>query len=216
MELVADTDQFWTLSPVHSTAALVPARRGDWDTARMHVDVALAAARSHQEAMSIRYAGTAAATLAHSRGRPDEVLEAVAPVVESYAGAMPEQPGTLEWPALYAEALVRTGRREDARRVLDELEAKEVRTWLTAPVARVRGLVQAADGALEQALVTFERAAGLATDLGLPLDLALVRLERGSVLVPHGTAGRRPGRRAGGARRLRRAGCPSLRRPRCR
>jgi DNA-binding CsgD family transcriptional regulator/tetratricopeptide (TPR) repeat protein len=189
VEVVADTDQFWTLSPVHSTAALVPARRGDWDTARTHVAIALSAARSHREAMSIRYAGTAAATIAHSRGRPDEVLEAVAPVVESYAGAMPGQPGTLEWPALYAEALVRTGRREDARRVLDDLEAKEVRTWLTAPVARVRGLVQAADGALEQALATFDRAAGLATDLGLPFDLALVRLERGSVLF-------RTGRRA--------------------
>ena len=57
VEVVADTDQFWALSPVHSTAALVPARRGDWAAARTHVDVALAAARSHQEAMSIRYAG---------------------------------------------------------------------------------------------------------------------------------------------------------------
>ena|SRR5829696_2736896 len=189
VELVDDTDQFWAISPVHSTAALVPARRGDWDTARTHVEIALAAARSHQEAMSIRYAGTAAATLAHSRGRPDEVLEAVAPVVESYAGAMPGQPGTLEWPALYAEALVRTGRREDARRVIDDLEANEVRTWLTAPVARVHGLVQAADGALDQALATFDRAAGLATDRDLPFDLALVRLERGSVLF-------RTGRRA--------------------
>ena len=182
VEVVGDTDQLWALSPVHSTAALVPSRRGEWVTARTHVDVALAAARSHRDAMSVRYAGTAAATLAHSRGRPDEVLEAVSPVVESYAGAMPGQPGALEWPALYAEALVRTGRREDARRVLDDLEAMQVRTWLTAPLARVRGLLLAAAGDVEQALEKFDRAADLAAGLGLPFDLALTRLERGLVL----------------------------------
>jgi len=198
VDVVADTDQSWALSPVHTTAALVPARRGDWVTARTHLDVALAAARAHQDAMSIRYAGTAAATLAHSRGRPDEVLEAVEPVVTSYSGDLPRQPGALEWPALYAEALVLTGRLDEAQHLLDELEAVDGRTWLTAPLTRVRGLLQATEGEAERALETLSRARDLAGDAGLPFDLALTRLDRGAVLA-------RLGRRAQALAELRAA-----------
>ena len=183
VEVTTDTDQTWALSPVHTTAALVPARRGDWDAARTHVELALAAAHANRDAMSIRYAGTAAATLAHSRGRPDEVLEAVEPVVTSHAGELPRQPGALEWPALYAEALVRTGRVDDARRLLDRLEALSVRTWLTGPLARVRGLLHATEGEAERALATFGQAEALADAAGLPFELALTRMDRGAVLA---------------------------------
>ena len=178
VEVTLDTDQVWALSPVHSTAALVPALRGDWQTARFHVDAALAAARTNRDEMSIRYAGTAAAVLAHSRGRPDEVIASVEPVLESHRGSMPAQPGMLEWPVLYAEALARTGRREDAGRVLDELDALQARTWVTSAVARVRGLLYTLEGAPEEALHAFDRAESEAISTGLPHNLALTRLER--------------------------------------
>jgi DNA-binding CsgD family transcriptional regulator len=189
VEVTLDTDQFWALSPVHTTAALVPSRRGDWDTARTHVDAALAAARANQDAMSVRYAGTAAATLAHSRGRPDDVLVALRPVVDSYSGTMPAQPGTLEWPVLYADALVATGRLDDVRRVLDELESMAVRTWVTAGVTRVRGLLHAALGSTDRANADFERAEEAAAAAKLPFDLAMIRLNRGELAA---RIGRRP------------------------
>ena len=183
VEVTIDTDQFWALSPVHTTAALVPARRGDWDTARRHVEAALSAAHMNQDAMSTRYAGTAAAVLAHSRQRPDEVIAAVLPVLDSYAGAMPLQPGTLEWPVLYAEALALTGRIEEARRVLDELAGSDVRTWVTGPLARVRGVLLALDGALEDAVEAYDRAEALAVAAALPFDVALTCLSRSGVLA---------------------------------
>jgi len=183
VEVTTDTDQFWALSPVHATAALVPARRGDWVVARFHVEAALGAARTNQDAMSIRYAGTAAAVLAHSLGRPDEVLTAVQPVLESYGGALPAQPGTLEWPVLYAEALALTGRPSAARDVVDELDALDVRTWVSSAVMRVRGILHALDRAPERAVDAFDSAEEQAVGAGLPFDLAMTRLERSKSLA---------------------------------
>ncbi len=190
VELVLDTEQTWAAAPVHALAAMVPARRGEWERAARHVDRALAAARAGGDAMSTGYAATAAAVLAHSRQSYREVLQAVGLIQSLRHGGGPDQPGALEWPQLYAEALVRLGRHDDADQFLTRFESAAAVTggpWARAGLARARALLLAESGHLDEAVSSFAIAEQLAADAGTPFDLALVRLQLGTCLRRAGT-----------------------------
>jgi DNA-binding CsgD family transcriptional regulator len=135
--------------------------------------------------VSIGYVATAAAVLAHSRGDHAAVLAAVEPVLGLRNRVGIDEPGHLEWPWLYVEALVRLGRVEDAERVLRPLEhaAQDIRRpWPSAAAARVRGLVEATRGRVDAAVGAFESAAALATSAGTPFELGLIHQQHGEVL----------------------------------
>ena len=193
VELVLDTEQTWAAAPVHAIAAMVPSRRGEWERAARHVDRALAAARAGGDAMSTGYAATAAAVLAHSRQAHRDVLRAVGLIQALRHGEGPGQPGALEWPPLYAEALARMGRRDDADRFLTRFQAAAAVTggpWARAGLARARAVLLDLTGRVEDALSSFAVAEQLATEGGTPFELALVRLQLGQCLRRAGTRAR--------------------------
>jgi DNA-binding CsgD family transcriptional regulator len=88
------------------------------------------------------------------------------------------------WTADHAELLLELGRREDAVRLLDAWEADAARLgreWVLAHVVRCRGLVAAASGEVEEALVLLERAVACHEEVGDPFGRARARLALGVV-----------------------------------
>jgi DNA-binding CsgD family transcriptional regulator len=170
------------MAAVHSHATYVPARRGHWSRAENHVAEAADAAERSRDAMSISYAATAAAVLRHSRGDFQGVLSALEPVLnlESRVGAF--MPGALEWPNLFGEALVRTGRLRQAEEfILDFLGAAERHDspWAGVAARRALGLVRAAYAAWPLAISLLDEASAIALRAGMPFEAAQTVLERG-------------------------------------
>ena len=78
VSLAADMEQPWLAAYLHATAALVPAGRGDWETARRHVDAAHAAAVRLADPASGHYADDADIFLAMCRGDAAQVVRTAA------------------------------------------------------------------------------------------------------------------------------------------
>ncbi len=94
------------------------------------------------------------------------------------------EPDMRVWTAHYAEALLELGRIEDAERVLDVWEADATRLGrdrVLAQVTRCRGLVAAAQGRVEQAVLLLEQAAVEHERLGDPFGRARALLALGVV-----------------------------------
>ena len=114
-------------------------------------------------------------------------LEHLSVVWSDFQQAECRDPGPLWWQGDLVEALVATGARDDAERLVRELDAQVQatgRVWGEAIVARGRGLL-AATGDDE-----FARSAALLETLGAPF-------ERARTLLLHGEARLRSGDRAG-------------------
>ncbi len=79
VSLTRDADRTWDLPFVHAMAALVPAARGDWALAGVHVEASLAAARAFGTGTGVTVAARAGAELALARGDLEAVLSATAP-----------------------------------------------------------------------------------------------------------------------------------------
>ena len=95
---------------------LVPAARGDWATADAY---AARAAAEPRDPVDRRVAvGMALAHVASARGDHEAVLDALEPVAELSPNPALDEPGFWPWQDLYAEALVATGRAEEADRFL--------------------------------------------------------------------------------------------------
>ncbi len=104
----------------------------------------------------------------------------------------PLEPALLPWRPLYAEALARTGRSDDAEAVIAPAEqAASDRGNRTALLAatRARAAVETARGRPVAADAAYRGAAELAADLPLPFERGLLELDHGSFL-------RRAGRRS--------------------
>ena len=96
-----------------------------------------------------------------------------------------DEPGFWPWPDLYADALVGTGRVDDADAFLrphEELAAERGRRIVMARLARSRGRIEAAAGRPEAAEAAFTRAIELLDGLHVPFELARVELAAGAVL----------------------------------
>jgi DNA-binding CsgD family transcriptional regulator len=88
------------------------------------------------------------------------------------------------WTADHVELLLELGRRDDAVRLLDAWHADAARTgreWVLASVERCRGLVAAASGDVERALVLLEQAVVSHEDVGDPFGRARALLALGVV-----------------------------------
>jgi DNA-binding CsgD family transcriptional regulator len=94
------------------------------------------------------------------------------------------EPSHRSWTADYAEALLELGRIDDAKGVLDAWEedaARLGRDWVLAHVTRCRGLVAAAQGAVDQAASLLERAVAQHEGTGDPFGRARALLALGIV-----------------------------------
>lgn len=198
--LVTDTGQAWLCALVHATAVFVLAGRGMWEEAEAHVRAATEAANALSDQASIACAADAAVHLASCRGDAAGVVAAAERLWSAPPGAARE-PGLFGWEGQYAAALVALGHLDEAEAVLvvlASLAERRGRRSTMAVVARVRGELNAARGALPAALDAFEAAVTIGCGAASVLDQALAQAAYGRSL-------RRAGRRRAAGERLRMA-----------
>ncbi len=165
-----------------ASAALVAACRGD-DEARALATRALAEATAPGDPAR-QTARAALAELHLLAGRPQEALDAVAPLAGGPTG---QNPAPALWEACLVEALAAVGRAEEARSVLDDLERRAHRAGHDRGIslaARVRaGLGDGADDDVDAALGD---ALARVSDPPLPWPMARLRLVWGRRLLEGG------------------------------
>ncbi len=201
VSLSNDAARAWDLPIVHSYAALVPARRGEWARAAEHVAVARHAAATVGGAVPIVAAATAEATLALSRGELDEVLRVTDGVHAVRNAELLGHPDAYDWRALEAEALLGQGELSRAEALLDRLEAAldpQRTTTGSLTAVRLRGLLHAHRDDAEQAAELLIDALPGVDATARPFPVAQVELSTGQML-------RRCGRRAEAIARIRSA-----------
>ncbi|MGW0811816.1 AAA family ATPase [Streptomyces viridiviolaceus] len=168
---------------VHWTGAQIHALRGDWPAADRHVGEA-AADLHHYEAMLIP-ACLARAQVAEARGDYERVVEALTPLVRLTARGSVDEPGFWPWPDVYANALVMTGRLDEADAFLtphEQCAARRARRSAQARLALARGRLTAARGDVETARKEFDQALAHLGNLPLPYDRARVNFAYGQTL----------------------------------
>jgi DNA-binding CsgD family transcriptional regulator len=174
---------------LHWTGAQIHALRGNWEAADHHVGEA-AADLHHYEVMLVPSC-LARAQVAEARGEYDRVLEALAPVVQLPMRQSVDEPGFWPWPDVYANALVLTGRLDDADAFLtpyEEIAALRGRRSAQARLGLARGRLTAARGDIDTARKEFEQALAHLEHLPLPYD-------RARVCFAYGQSLRRAGKR---------------------
>ncbi len=170
-------------------AVLVPAARGDWASAEAHVaTMTLDAAGRERPAgyeRSVVALGMARARIGEARGDAAAVVEALAPVRAFAHRDGADEPGFWAWQDLYADALVRVGRVEEADAFLvphEELAERRGRRSAIARLARARGGVEAAAGRPERAQDAFAAALAATDGIELPFERARIELAAGGFL----------------------------------
>ena len=187
VSLLEESGHEW-LRPLARWAAVgVPAARGEWQAAEEHAR--LAAAQGGDYELMVAAAGLARAQVAVARGDHEAVLRAFEPVLAIRPREGIDEPGFWPWPDLYGDALVGSGRLEQAEAFLaphEELAAARGRRSSIARLARVRGRLEAAAGRVEAAEAAFRHGLGQLERLPLPFERALLELAYGQTLRRHG------------------------------
>jgi tetratricopeptide (TPR) repeat protein len=178
--------------------ALADAHRGREQDAREAAARALELGRTTELTPVTQFARAALGLLELSLGRPAEAAEHLAPLVELARTERICEPGLTRYVPDQVEVLVELGRLDEACELLDWYEGNAVRLGrrgATASSRRCRGLLAAAQGALDEALVHFESALAEHDLVPLPFD-------RARTLLLYGAALRRSKRKADARDRL--------------
>jgi ATP/maltotriose-dependent transcriptional regulator MalT len=165
VSLGEDTDRVWELPLIHAVASFLHAGRGNWSLAAEHVEAARRVAEAVPVPLNLHYTCHAAANLACLRQDWNAVLEAVAPLhaaqgQTAMAGFGERAPWLLE-----AEALIRTGRLDEATRVLDQVEAgmgEGPGDFSRVDLLRLRGELELERGRPAKARAAFDEGHALA------------------------------------------------------
>ena len=141
------------------------------------------------EFAGIAQAAMAGALVARARADHEAVVRAFDPLLPLADLDGIREPGILDWPILYAGALVGLGRLRDAEVVLSQftrLARERGRAQSVAGAERVRGTLDAALGHADDAEVSFVSSLAILDDMTLPFERALTELEYGRFLVREG------------------------------
>ncbi|TCN42241.1 AAA ATPase-like protein [Rhodococcus sp. SMB37] len=174
---------------VHWTGAQVHALRGNWDAAREHLRHGRAG--SNDYTLMLVPSCISAAQCAEVAADYDGVLRQLDPLVTLRHREALDEPGFWPWPDLYGNALVMTGRVDDADAFLrphEERAAERGHRSAKARLGYVRGRIHGARGDIDAARDSFESALSEIATLPLPYDRARINLAYGQTL-------RRAGRR---------------------
>ncbi|WP_068161016.1 helix-turn-helix transcriptional regulator [Rhodococcus phenolicus] len=174
---------------VHWTGAQIHALRGNRVTAREHL--LRGRASSNDYPMMLAPSAISAAQCAEVAAEYDDVLRHLEPLVAVHHRDGLDEPGFWPWPDLYANALVMTGRVDEADTFLHPFEERATARGHRSATARlgyVRGRIQGSRGDIDSARDTFESALADLAPLPLPYDRARVSYAYGQTL-------RRAGRR---------------------
>lgn len=174
---------------VHWTGAQVHALRGNWTAAREHLRQGRAGPNDYT--LMLVPSCIAAAQCSEVTSNYTEVLRNLEPLVAMRYRDAVDEPGMWPWPDLYGNALVMTGRVDEADAFLrphEERAAARGHLSAQARLGYVRGRIQGSRGDIDAAVETFEAALdGIAT-LPLSYDRARINFAYGQTL-------RRAGRR---------------------
>ncbi|GAA3201291.1 helix-turn-helix transcriptional regulator [Actinocorallia longicatena] len=186
--LAVEGDQLWMIGGAFGLAALVPAKRGDWETAEHQI---AQGRRVTRELVASRfYVAVAEAWLETSRGNPERLIEVLTPFLELDQGDGLEEPGLLDWRDLLSDALTVVGELDRALAVLAPFErAALARThhMALARVYRAKGILLAASGDDAEALRAFELGLHHCERNGSPFDRARLQLACGGFLRRKGS-----------------------------
>jgi DNA-binding CsgD family transcriptional regulator len=168
------------LPPDHLPAALIALHRGEFDVARRHSERALALANgmllpAHLAVLAILEGWT---------GNPSAAVAGFERVEAAADARGFAEPALRWWRAEYGEALLRVGRIDDARRLVDAWESLALRVDRARELAsalRVRALIATAEGDLTSASRLFERASERHEAAGDRFGWARARLAAGIV-----------------------------------
>ena len=171
--LAIESEDRWVVAQAHWAASHVPCARGDWAVAEAHV----CATREHLAGIerNVAVAALASASLAAARGRPAEVLEALAPLHAMPRGEGVDDPAYVPWQHLEAAALLETGRLDEADACLEDDRGSPL---MAARLACVRARLHVARGRPAEAAAAFAEAEALE----MPYERALIGLEHGRFL----------------------------------
>ncbi|WP_030166107.1 MULTISPECIES: LuxR family transcriptional regulator [Actinomycetes] len=165
------------------TLAQISALRGDWDDAK---DAARAAGTVTQDYEIMRAPGLLAhAHIAEAGADYGAVIRTLDPVRRMSPGTALGQPGFWPWADVLANALVIDGRLDAAEAFLlphEELAQETGHRSAQARLGYARGRLLGANGDLNGARHTFERALALLDGLPLRYDLARVNFAYGQTL----------------------------------
>lgn len=182
VSLANDTERTWDYGFTHAYAALVPAARGDFDVAQVHVEASRAAADKFGAGAAIAAAVVAEASLASARGDLAGVLRTTMGLRAIGHTEALGFPGWYNWRTLEADALIGLGRLDGAQVAIDELEGSIPTSGLASAslaVARLRGRLATARGDSAGAQGFFVGAWSLADGLIAPFEVALLGLADG-------------------------------------
>ena len=171
------------IGQAHWRASYVPAARGDWSEARVHVRAIQDQSPSFERHIAAN--AIAAAGLAAARERPDEVLAALAALESIREADGVNDPAFVPWHHLKAHALVDAGRCDVAddfiAGALDLADARE-NTLLVAQLVHARGKLALARRDFARAAVTLRAARERIEALPMPYEHALIDLSLGQAL----------------------------------
>ena len=178
VSLARDADRVWDLGYLHTTAAVVPALRGDWEVASAHVRMATEAAQAVGDVGAVGAAATARAFLATARGDLEGVADAAAALRAAGGAQFLSLQAGYNWRSLEIDALIGLARPGQAEKALAELEALSPAGPPSALVAaaRLRGDLAAAAGHHAAAAAAFQTAWRRAQGLRMPLELAQLEI----------------------------------------
>lgn len=195
LQVAADTGQHIVHGYAQTFRARLAAARGEEAQSRQALATALGIAQAEAISSGLKFVHGTLGFLELSLDHPGAAITELAEVERLVDGSGHEEPTLVPWAADLAEAFVRAGRCDDARRVLEPLERQAVASGgavAGAALARCRGLV---DDDFDARF-----AAALACDDRRPMPF-----ERSRTLLAHGRRLHRARRRAEARERLRAA-----------
>lgn len=174
---------------VHWTGAQIQSLRGNWEAARRHTHRARAG--NNDYSLMLVPSCIAVAQCAEVVSDYTSVLRYLQPLVSLQHREAIDEPGHWPWPDLYANALVMTGRIDEADEFLiphEERAADRNHHSAKARLGYVRGRILGARGDIDGARDAFEDALEEIATLPLPYDRARISFAYGQTM-------RRAGRR---------------------
>ncbi len=178
-----ESDFGFMQTAVLGIAVLVPAGRGDFSTADSYLAAMTAASPNYER--SVVALAMSRARVAEARGRPADVLAALAPVLKFPNREAADEPGFWPWQDLYADALVAARRLEEADEFLlghEKRAEQRGRRTAIARLARARGGLEAAAGRTDQAKAAFSLALDATEGLSVPFERGRIELAAGRFL----------------------------------
>jgi ATP/maltotriose-dependent transcriptional regulator MalT len=184
VSLARDMDRPLDLCMVHAVACYVHSGRGDLEIATEHADRARRHAAAIPTPGNTVFSSLAAARLAGSRSRHQEMLEALDPLAGGDVGRFLERLRAEQPLALRAEALIGLRRWRDAESVVIALERLVEDGFAATRVdaSRHRGSLEAGLGRHAAAETSFAEARDIAQSDRLPFGAAAVDLDQGRAL----------------------------------